>query len=109
MYIINMFWPSTTVLALPRHGPQGLYYNNNGHARINVNPARRDCIKLTTDKVGIFHQATRALLCAAILKIIVTAHINLLPKIATPLSLVTSCWTRCGKMMIIINKESDTV
>ena len=46
-------------------------------------------IKLTTDKIGISHQTTRALICTVILKIEVTAHITLWPKIATPLSPVT--------------------
>ena len=58
--------------------------------------------KLTTDRVGIIHQTTRALIYTVILKVKVTAHVNSLPKIATSLSLVTLCWTRCGQIMIII-------
>ena len=66
---------------------------------MDMNPTRRDCIKLTTDRVGITHQTTRALICTVILKVKATAHISCLSKKATSLSLVTLCWTRCGHMV----------
>ena len=50
-------------------GPQELYYN--GHE-----PGGTTYIKLTTDRVGVFHQTTGALICTIILKVKVTGHVH---------------------------------